>query len=141
MNSAGNIVGVIPKDFIIVLIENHHWVDVNQLDSQQRRRLPRMFRRSSTVNLEDEAAGADRDDWFTEDTVMTDPKLAEDSKQVSKQESAKSPLKPAKADSVSPEEELRKSEDIINRSSVKGSLLRESVTLKERGSEFTTSMS
>ena len=29
MNSAGNIVGVIPKNFIIVLIENHHWVDVN----------------------------------------------------------------------------------------------------------------
>ena len=56
MNSAGNIVGVIPKDFIIVLIENHHWVDVNQLDSQQRRRLPRMFRRSSTAMLEDDAA-------------------------------------------------------------------------------------
>ena len=93
MNSAGNIVGVIPKDFIIVLIENHHWVDVNQLDSQQRRRLPRMFRRSSTANLEDDAAQADRDDWFTEDTVMTDPQLLEDSKQVKKQESAMSPVR------------------------------------------------
>ena len=80
MNSAGNIVGVIPKNFIIVLIENHHWVDVNQLDSQQRRRLPKMFRRSSTVNMEDDVAAADRDDWFTEDTIMTDPKLEEDIK-------------------------------------------------------------
>ena len=95
MNSAGNIVGVIPKDFIIVLIENHHWVDVNQLDSQQRRRLPRMFRRSSTAMLEDDAAEAvkDRDDWFTEDSMRTDPKLGEDSKQVTKQESAKSPVR------------------------------------------------
>ena len=93
MNSAGNIVGVIPKDFIIVLIENHHWVDVNQLDSQQRRRLPRMFRRSSTANLDDDAGEADRGDWFTEDTVKTDPKLVEDSKQVTKQESAMSPVK------------------------------------------------
>ena len=93
MNSAGNIVGVIPKDFIIVLIENHHWVDVNQLDSQQRRRLPRMFRRSSTANLEDDAAEADRDDWFTEDSVRADHKPAEDSKQVKKQESAMSPVK------------------------------------------------
>ena len=95
MNSAGNIVGVIPKDFIIVLIENHHWVDVNQLDSQQRRRLPRMFRRSSTAMLEDDAAEAvkDRDDWFTEDSMRTDPKLGEDSKQVKKQESAKSPVR------------------------------------------------
>ena len=33
MNSSGNIVGVIPKNFIIILIENHHFVDVNQLDS------------------------------------------------------------------------------------------------------------
>ena len=80
MNSAGNIVGVIPKNFIIVLIENHHWVDVNQLDSQQRRRLPKMFRRSSAVNMEDDVAAADRDDWFTEDTIMTDPKLEEDIK-------------------------------------------------------------
>ena len=95
MNSAGNIVGVIPKDFIIVLIENHHWVDVNQLDSQQRRRLPRMFRRSSTAMLEDDAAEAvkDRDDWFTEDSMRTDPKLGEDSKQIAKQESAKSPVR------------------------------------------------
>lgn len=34
MNSRGNIIGIIPKNFIIVLIENHHWVDVNQLDSK-----------------------------------------------------------------------------------------------------------
>ena len=27
LNSSGNIVGLIPKSFLIVLIENHHWVD------------------------------------------------------------------------------------------------------------------
>ena len=86
MNSAGNIVGVIPKDFIIVLIENHHWVDVNQLDSQQRRRLPRMFRRSSTANLGDDAAEADRDDWFTEESLMNDSNDGEETKQIKKQE-------------------------------------------------------
>lgn len=29
MNSSGNMIGIIPKNFMIVLIENHHWVDVN----------------------------------------------------------------------------------------------------------------
>lgn len=31
LNSAGNIVGVMPKNFLIVLIENHHWVDMKKL--------------------------------------------------------------------------------------------------------------
>lgn len=31
LNSAGNIVGMMPKNFLIVLIENHHWVDTKKL--------------------------------------------------------------------------------------------------------------
>lgn len=54
MNSSGNMIGIIPKNFLIVLIENHHWVDVNQLDSQQKNRLPKLFRRSSASDLADE---------------------------------------------------------------------------------------
>ena len=52
MNSSGNIVGVIPKNFIIVLLQNHHWVDVEQLNSFQRGKLPRLFRRSSASDIE-----------------------------------------------------------------------------------------
>ena len=33
MNSAGNMIGIIPKNFLIVLVENHHWVDVSKLDN------------------------------------------------------------------------------------------------------------
>ena len=32
LNSSGNIVGIIPKNFIIKLIELHHWVDPDRLD-------------------------------------------------------------------------------------------------------------
>lgn len=69
MNSSGNIIGVIPKNFIIVLIENHHFVDVNQLDSYQKSKLPKMFRRSSSDLLADEmgpGGGAQDDSWFHE---------------------------------------------------------------------------
>jgi hypothetical protein len=31
LNSSGNIVGMIPKHFLIVLLENHHWVDTKML--------------------------------------------------------------------------------------------------------------
>ena len=48
MNSSGNIIGIIPKNFIIVLIENHHWVDVEKLDSEQRSNLPKIYRRSNS---------------------------------------------------------------------------------------------
>jgi len=34
LNTAGNIVGMMPKNFLIVLIENHHWMDVNKLSSE-----------------------------------------------------------------------------------------------------------
>ena len=31
VNTAGNIVGIMPKSFLIVLVENHHWVDTQML--------------------------------------------------------------------------------------------------------------
>jgi len=33
VNSSGNIIGVIPKNFIVKLIELHHWVDPDSLDA------------------------------------------------------------------------------------------------------------
>ena len=50
LNSAGNFVGMIPKNFLIVLIENHHWVDLRKLDPEKREKLIKMYkqvRRSS----------------------------------------------------------------------------------------------
>lgn len=51
LNSAGNIVGIISKNFIIKLIELKHFVDVSKLDIEQKGKLPKVFRRS-TSNLE-----------------------------------------------------------------------------------------
>jgi CBS-domain-containing membrane protein len=34
LNSAGNIVGMMPKSFLIILIEMHQWVDTNMLNSK-----------------------------------------------------------------------------------------------------------
>ncbi len=34
LNSAGNIVGIMPKSFLIILIEMHQWVDTNMLNSK-----------------------------------------------------------------------------------------------------------
>ena len=36
LNRAGNLVGMIPKNFIIVLLENHHFYDVSLLDENQK---------------------------------------------------------------------------------------------------------
>lgn len=36
LNSAGNIVGMIPKNFLIVLIKNHQWVDLTKLSPEKR---------------------------------------------------------------------------------------------------------
>lgn len=33
LNSAGNIVGMMPKNFLIVLIENRHWVNLEKLST------------------------------------------------------------------------------------------------------------
>jgi len=34
LNSSGNIVGVISKNMLIVLIQNHHWVDLSKLSQE-----------------------------------------------------------------------------------------------------------
>ena len=75
MNSSGNIIGIIPKNFIIVLIENHHWVDVNKLDSQQRQKLPKMFRRSTSDLSAEMGPQAYQDDsWFKEEPTREEAK-------------------------------------------------------------------
>lgn len=50
LNSAGNIVGLMPKSFLIVLIENHHWVDTKMLTYTQRKKLLEMY--SSAANAQ-----------------------------------------------------------------------------------------
>jgi CBS domain-containing protein len=34
INSAGNVVGMMPKSFLIILLENHHWLDQTKLTPQ-----------------------------------------------------------------------------------------------------------
>ena len=134
MNSAGNIVGVIPKNFIIVLIENHHWVDVNQLDSYQKSKLPKMFRRSSS-DLQDEmgpGAPIHDDDWFQEKDFRG--------------EEGKDPLLPKQVSSEdshpqSPEQDRKIGQNLIDASYMRESMERESLTLAKRGTDFNTSMS
>jgi predicted transcriptional regulator len=43
LNSSGNIVGVITKNSLIVLIENHHWVDLAKLNAEQKGKLKKMY--------------------------------------------------------------------------------------------------
>ena len=43
LNTAGNIVGMMPKNFLIVLIENHHWMDVKMLSENQTKRLKMLY--------------------------------------------------------------------------------------------------
>jgi CBS domain containing-hemolysin-like protein len=43
LNSAGNIVGMMPKNILIVLIENQHWLDLKKLTQQQRQKLAKMY--------------------------------------------------------------------------------------------------
>lgn len=43
LNSAGNIVGMMPKNFLIVLVENHHWVDLNKLTGEQVKELKKLY--------------------------------------------------------------------------------------------------
>ena len=75
MNSAGNMIGIIPKNFLIVLVENHHWVDVSKLDNQQRNKLPKMFRRSSSdLSGEMGPAAYRHDEWFNEEPLRDDQK-------------------------------------------------------------------
>lgn len=53
LNSAGNLVGMMPKNFLLVLIKNHKWLDENKLNQSQKNRLPRMYRSTSSVLLEE----------------------------------------------------------------------------------------
>jgi len=52
LNSAGNIVGVMPKNFLIVLIENHHWVDMNKLTMAQKRKLTKMYQSLDKIEFD-----------------------------------------------------------------------------------------
>lgn len=61
LNSAGNIVGLMPKSFLIVLIENHHWVDTKMLTYAQRKKL---------VELYSSAANAQRDKQRLSQSIM-----------------------------------------------------------------------
>jgi len=72
LNSAGNIVGMIPKNFLIVLIEYHHWLDESKLTAKQKAKLPRMYRRSSfsgDTSILDTRGGQTvvNDPWFTKE--------------------------------------------------------------------------
>lgn len=53
LNSAGNIVGMMPKNFIIVLIENHHWIDPNKLTNQQKLKLKNMYQNIADIENND----------------------------------------------------------------------------------------
>ena len=57
LNSAGNMVGMIPKNFLIVLVKNHFWVDESQLTEKQKLKLPRLYRtlsgNANPNNMED----------------------------------------------------------------------------------------
>ena len=77
LNSSGNIVGIIGKNFIIKLIELHHWVNPDKLDSRQRARLPIVFRRSkldkSGVSPTSPGpAKLDKNDSWFEDEALED---------------------------------------------------------------------
>ena len=52
LNSAGNIVGMMPKNFLIVLIENHHWVDVKKLTKEQRMKLKTMYASVENIQMD-----------------------------------------------------------------------------------------
>ena len=74
LNSSGNIVGIIPKNYLIVLIEYHHWLDESKLTNRQKAKLPRMFRRSSfvgdqpsTMDATAQARTMSQDGWFTKE--------------------------------------------------------------------------
>ena len=72
LNSAGNMVGIISKNFIIKLIELKHFVNIDKLNIQQKGRLPKVFRRStSNIDLRppiQEYSQAELSDDDNEDT-------------------------------------------------------------------------
>ena len=50
LNSAGNMVGMIPKNFLIVLLKHHNFIDESKLTERQKAKLPRMYRRLSDAD-------------------------------------------------------------------------------------------
>lgn len=58
LNSAGNIVGMIPKNFIIVIIENHHWVNMRRLTQGQRKKLRTMYQSVENLKMDQEKFGS-----------------------------------------------------------------------------------
>jgi len=50
MNSAGFMVGIIPKNFIITLIKHHHFYNEQTLNEQQKAKLPKMYRNVSSAD-------------------------------------------------------------------------------------------
>ena len=46
LNSSGNIVGLIPKSFIIVLLENHQFLKLDAFDNYQKQRIAKIFSKS-----------------------------------------------------------------------------------------------
>ena len=52
LNSSGNIVGMMPKSFIIVLLENHHFIDINKLTANQLSRVKGVFKKGVTQALD-----------------------------------------------------------------------------------------
>jgi hypothetical protein len=63
---------MIPKNYLIVLIEYHHWLDESKLTAKQKAKLPRMYRRSSftgDTSVMETRAGQTiaNDPWFTKE--------------------------------------------------------------------------
>jgi hypothetical protein len=59
LNSAGNMVGIIPKNFLIALVKNHKWLDESKLTKRQKMKLPRMYRKLSHSNEVLDETGSD----------------------------------------------------------------------------------
>jgi hypothetical protein len=51
LNSQGNIVGMMPKNFLIVMIENHHWMNLSKLSQGQLTKLKEMYRSLEHLKL------------------------------------------------------------------------------------------
>jgi hypothetical protein len=50
LNSAGNMVGLIPKNFLIVLLKHHHFMDESKLNERQIAKLPRLYTKLSDAD-------------------------------------------------------------------------------------------
>ena len=66
---------MIPKSFIIVLLENHHFIDVDQLDSYQRSRLSRIYKQGGGTESESRASSLSSSDRSFDDKTGAREKL------------------------------------------------------------------